>query len=80
MSRAQRTYHGNNVKTHKSVTNDQDLKTNAQLKVITFQDLNTEEDHRILSSMNVLKKEKTWQQEAIRNLTEIVENFQQRRI
>ena len=26
--------------------------------------------------MNVLKKENTWQQEAIRNLTEIVENFQ----
>ena len=42
----------------------------------TIQDLKTEVEHLIVSSRNGFKHEKSWQREAIRNITEVCDDFQ----
>ena len=68
--------YGNKTRTDDLGINAQELIAKADGTLTTIQGLKTEVEHLIVSSRNGLKHEKSWQREAIRNITKVCDDFQ----
>ena len=68
--------YGNKIRTDDLGINAQELISKVNGTLTTFQGLKTEVEHLIVSSRNGLKHEKSWQREAIRNITKVCDDFQ----
>ena len=68
--------YGNKTRTDDPGINAQELIAKVDGTITTIQGLKTEVKHLIVSSRNGLKHEKSWQREAIRNITKVCDDFQ----
>ena len=68
--------YGNKTRTDDLGINAQELISTVDGTLTTIKGLKTEVEHLIVSSRNGLKHEKSWQREAIRNITKVCDEFQ----
>ena len=67
---------GNKTRTDDLCINAQELISKVDGTLTSIQGLKTEVKHLIVSSRNGFKHEKSWQREAIRNITKVCDDFQ----
>ena len=68
--------YGNKTRTDDLGINAQELIAKVDGTLTTIQGLKTEVEHLSVSSRNGLKHEKSWQREAIKNITQVYDDFQ----